>query len=183
MTTTTLSPADFEKALKLACLRAVARVKYHDPYAHGDRSAVRDGALIGDIADEAGISIPMARRRLQALQAEGKVIRDDRRGGSTAWWLVGLADTHRIAAPAVVSPVAAPARQAFTAPIPARQHWSEVLGVERDCNTSEGGRAYEAKREQLLNSDALDAPSELKRLDAAYTALCTEHGVQIPVSP
>lgn len=178
MTTTTLSPADFEKALKLACLRALARVKYHDPFTHGDRSAVRDGALIGDIADEAGISIPMARRRLQALQAEGKVIRDDRRGGSTAWWLVGLADTQRIAVPAAVAPVAAPARQAFTAPIPARQHWSDTLGVPRDASTSEVREGLQIALAAVSDTD-LDAPRQRQRIEDAFSNYCAEYGIEI----
>jgi DnaJ-domain-containing protein 1 len=177
MTTTTLSPADFEKALKLACLRAVARVKYHDPFTHGDRSAVRDGALIGDIADEAGISIHMARRRLQALQAEGKVIRDDRRGGSTAWWLVGLADTHRIAVPAVVAPVAAPARQALTTAAPAqREQWWKVLGVARDASTSEVREAFRDCMNGVPDYD-LDADQQRQRIRAAYNARLTEDGI------
>jgi hypothetical protein len=84
---TTITPEQFEKAVTRACLRAAARRTREEPFRGGDITAVVYSPVISEIADEADLSIPQTRRRLQALQLEGKVLRDDRRGGSTAWWL------------------------------------------------------------------------------------------------
>ncbi|SEO64168.1 FaeA-like protein [Luteibacter sp. UNC138MFCol5.1] len=170
--------ADFEHALKRACLRAVARASRYEPLRGGDITAVVYGPLIGEIADEADLSVPQTRRRLQALQREGKVIRDDRRGGSTAWWLVGLAEAPRAAAGTPAPAPAAP-HQTVTATVPARQHWSDVLGVARDCSTRDATRAYRLELARLLESDDLEAPNDLMRLKEAYSACCREHEIQI----
>lgn len=176
MTTVTISPENFEKALKVACLRAASQWAREEPYRGGDQTAVRYGPLISDIADEADLSIPQTRRRLQAVQLSGKVIRDDHRGGSTAWWLVGLADAQRVLAPAVAAPAPAPARQAFTAPVLTRQHWSDVLGVARDASTSEVREARE-RALAAVNEFDLDAAQQRERIQSAYTARLTEDGI------
>ncbi len=188
MTSAHLVTPEFEQALKRACLRAVARAARHDPLRGGDATAVLHGPLISEIADEADLSLPQARRRLQALQRDGKVIRDDRRGGSTAWWLVGLAGdqapsaTVKQAAPVTMTLSAAtPAqkasidglRQALT---PARQHWSDVLGVPRDCSTSEMREAW-AQALAAVNENDLDAEQQRRRINEARSQRETEDGM------
>ncbi|UPG86812.1 hypothetical protein L2Y94_05510 [Luteibacter aegosomatis] len=174
----TISHAEFEKALTRACLRSAALHASSDPLRAGDRTAVQYGALLKDIADEADLSVPQTRRRLQALQLDGKVIRDDRRGGSTAWWLVGLADAQRPVVPAAVAAVAPPVRQAFTAPAAARQHWSDILGVPRDCSTSEARTAFQSAVAALDEADP-DYPNQVRRVKEAISACCREHEIQI----
>lgn len=184
-----ISPADFEKAVARACLRAVAKWAREEPLRGGDLTAVRYGPLIGEIADEADLSIPQTRRRLQALQRDGRMLRDDRRGGSTAWWLVGLAAEQRTT-PAVTvemngcttqaqaTRIAAHAiRQAVTpVAIPARQHWSDVLGVPRDCSTSDARQAFTAALGAVPEHD-LDAEQQRQRIRDAYNARLTEDGI------
>jgi hypothetical protein len=188
MTSAHLVTPEFEQALKRACLRAVARAARHDPLRSGDVTAVLHGPLISEIADEADLSLPQARRRLQALQRDGKVIRDDRRGGSTAWWLVGLACDQAPSAPvkqaapmAITLSAATPAqkasidglRQALT---PARQHWSDVLGVARDCSTSEARDAFRERLAAVPEHD-LDADQQRQRIRDAFDARLIEDGI------
>lgn len=182
---------EFEKAMTRACLRAVSRAARYEPMRGGDQTAVQYGPLIGEIADEADLSVPQTRRRLQALQAEGKVIRDDRRGGSTAWWLVGLAETQ---SPTSIAPPPYPStapilehdrvvhdavRQAFKAPGAApRQHWSDVLGVTRDCSTSEARAAFATAVAALDEADP-EYHNQLRVVRAAIDACCREHEIQV----
>lgn len=170
---------EFERALARASIRAIDKAQRHDPLRAGDTSAVMYGPLIGEIADEADLSVPQTRRRLIAMHADGKVIRDDRRGGSTAWWPVGLADTQRqpVAAPVAtpVSPVAVPPRQTLT---PRRQHWADVLGVPRDCSTSEARPAIRAALDGLDPTHP-DYPAQRQLVHDAVDACCREHEIQI----
>jgi hypothetical protein len=184
MTDNTITQEQFEKALARACLREIAKWSREDPLRGGDQTAVRYGALIGQIADEADLTVSQTRRRLLAMYREGKVLRDDRRGGSTAWWPVGLAGQQMTGpAPALygVPPVAArPAqRQAVTPAAPAkRQHWSDVLGVPRDCSTSEARAAFRAAVAALDEADP-DYPNQSRRVRDAIDACCCEHEIQI----
>ncbi len=182
MTIAAISSAEFEKAVARACMRAVARNAREEPLRAGDLTAVRYGPVISEIADEADLSIPQTRRRLQALQRDGRLLRDDRRGGSTAWWLVGLAAEHR--APAAAAPVVAAspapvaaARQTFTTSS-ARQHWSDVLGVPRDCSTSEARAAFQSAFAALDQADP-DYPNQSRRVRDAIDACCRDHEIQI----
>lgn len=179
---TTITQEQFEKALARACLREIAKWSREDPLRGGDQTAVRYGALIGQIADEADLTVSQTRRRLLAMYREGKVLRDDRRGGSTAWWPVGLAGQQMTGpAPALygVPPVAAQPvqRQALTPSAPAqRQHWSEVLGVARDCSTSEARDAFRERLAAVPEHD-LDAEQQRQRIRDAYNARLTEDGI------
>lgn len=193
---TTISPEDFEKAVKRACLRSIAIHVGSDPLRAGDRTAVQYGALLKDIADEADLSESQTRRQLRKLQEGGKAIRDDRRGGSTAWWLVGLADelkgpdpVRAPAAPAVlhrhpechavpataVDSVAA-ARQALT---PKRDNWWEVLGVNQDDSFRECTAAYREALARLLADESPEAPALIDRLKGAYDGAAKAHEVQV----
>jgi hypothetical protein len=190
---TTISPEDFEKAVKRACLRSIAHYVSSDPLRAGDRTAVQFGALLRDIADEADVSIPQARRQMRALQEAGKVIRDDRRGGSTAWWLVGLAAELKgpdpmcaprqgvtaapVNAPAVhATPSPAAARQALT---PQRDNWWEVLGVNQDDSFRECTAAYSEAHARLLADESPEAPALIERLRTAYDGAAKAHEVQV----
>lgn len=170
---------EFERALARASIRAIDKAQRYDPLRGGDQTAVQYGAMIGEIADEADLSVPQTRRRLQALQAAGKVIRDDTRGGSTAWWPVGLAEAQRqpVAAAAAppVSSVPVPPRQTLT---PRRQHWADVLGVPRDCSTSEARPAI-AKALADLDPAHPDYPAQRQLVHDAVDACCREHDIQI----
>ena len=200
---------EFETALKRACLRAVSRAARYEPMRGGDQTAVQYGPLIGEIADEADLSVSQTRRRLQALQAEGKVIRDDRRGGSTAWWLVGLIERPCAPPegcpnnwPSSGSPSAAPTlpvtestnaactaqeqaarssaytfHKTLTHPaVTAREHWSDVLGVARDCSTSDARTAFRAAM-AAVNEVDLDAVQQRKRIHMAYSDRLKEDGI------
>jgi hypothetical protein len=189
-----LSPTAFEKALTVACMRAIG----HAPIAVADCNdelACAFGATVKAIAKQSKLSVPQTRRRLQAMHLAGTLLRYDREGGSTTWWPVGLADLHK---PVLVVPVnaaavrlqhveqraPAPGRQAFTPSAPVqRQHWSEVLGVERDCSTGDATRAYRAELSRLnehleVYADP-DVAAAIKTLKDAYSALCREHEIQI----
>lgn len=193
-----LSTTAFEKALTVACLRAIG----HAPIAIADCNdalASAFGATVKAVAKQSKLSVPQTRRRLQAMHLAGTLLRYDREGGSTTWWPVGLTALHRpvevvgaaqsapravLAARHVLPTPTQPIRQAFTPSAPARrQHWSEVLGVERDCSTGEATRAYRAELSRLntrlvdeADPEALEA---IKRLKEAYSALCREHEIQI----
>lgn len=188
----TISSDEFEKALTRACLRAIAKNAREEPLRVGDLTAVRYGPLIDEIADEADLSIPQTRRRLQALQRNGRLMRDDRRGGSTAWWLVGLAAEQspkpavKQAVPMTITLAATTQqqraaitglRQTFTAPT-ARQHWSDVLGVPRDCSTSEARQAFTDAVAALNQADP-DYPNQNRRVRDAIDACCRDHEIQI----
>jgi hypothetical protein len=192
MTATTITPEQFEKAVARACLRAAARRTRDEPFRGGDRTAVVYGPVISEIADEADLSIPQTRRRLQALQRDGRLMRDDRRGGSTAWWLVGLAAEHapkpavKQAVPMTITLSGSAAkdqapmtalRQTFTGPT-ARQHWSDVLGVPRDCATSEARAAFQSAVAALDQADP-DYPNQSRRVRDAIDACCRDHEIQI----
>jgi len=190
-----MSTTAFEKALTVACLRAIG----HAPIAIADCNdtlACAFGATVKAIAKQSKLSVPQTRRRLQAMHLAGTLLRYDREGGSTTWWPVGLAALHKSAAvpaaPVVASPVSSSqhagaalyARQAFTPQAPAqRQHWGEVLGVARDCSTGEATRAYRAELSRLnkhleVYADP-DVAAAIKTLKDAYSALCREHEIQI----
>lgn len=190
--TTTIDTTEFEKAVTRACLRAIARRAAEEPLRGGDRTAVIYGPLIGEIADEADLSIPQTRRRLQALQRDGRLLRDDRRGGSTAWWLVGLAAEQspkpavKQAVPMTITLAATTQqqraaitglRQTFTGSA-ARQHWSDVLGVPRDCSTSEARAAFQSAFAALDQADP-DYPNQSRRVRDAIDACCRDHEIQI----
>lgn len=186
MTTSAITPAEFEKFLRLACVQCAARAALHptiNPFTHGDEFAVRYGPFLVDVAKLAGISIPQARRRMKALQDDGRVLRDDVAGGRTRWWLAGLSAELRptplpVAAPVVhATPSPATARQGVTpAPVPVRQHWSDVLGVPRDCSTTD---VREAFVDRLASVDPLDldAEQQRQRIRDAYNARLTEDGI------
>ncbi|MGF6492804.1 hypothetical protein ABIE56_000961 [Luteibacter sp. 621] len=193
MTSTTVSPEDFEKALKRACLRSIALHVGSDPLRAGDRTAVQYGALLKDIADEADLSGSQTRRQLRKMAEAGKVIRDDRRGGSTAWWLVGLAAELKgsdpvcaprqgvtavsTSAPAVhATPLPATTRQAQT---PQRDNWWEVLGVNKDDSFRECTAAYEEIHARLLGDEGPEAPALIARLKVAYDGAAKAHEVQV----
>ncbi|NID06612.1 hypothetical protein HBF26_17085 [Luteibacter jiangsuensis] len=188
--TTTITPEEFEKALARACMKAANRWMIVDPFRCGDRTAVLTGPHLDEVAREAGLSVPQARRRMQKLQEAGKVLRHDTRGGSTCWWLVGLAPSPAAAPPAPISlppfvptvhatpsPSTAP-RQGVTAPAPgpARQHWSDVLGVARDCSTSEAREAFQSALAAVDDLD-LDAEQQRQRIRDAYNARLVEDGI------
>lgn len=171
--TTTIDTTEFEKAFRLECVqRAATRGLVHptiNPFTHGDEFAVRYGPFLVDIAKRAGCSIPMARRRMKALQDNGRVLRDDTAGGRTCWWLAGLSAELRPAAPSAPTPVVTPSRQTVTsAAIPVRQHWSDVLGVPRDASTSEVRKARD-RALSVVNAHDLDAPAQRERIRAAYS--------------
>lgn len=181
--TTTITQEQFEKAIARACLREIAKWSREDPLRGGDQTAVRYGALIGQIADEADLTVSQTRRRLLAMYREGKVLRDDRRGGSTAWWPVGLAEKQAPAPSPAPSPAQqlvaylTHARQGLTPGLPAqRQHWSDVLGVARDCSTSEARDAFRARLAAVPEHD-LDAEQQRQRIRDAYNARLTEDGI------
>lgn len=188
--TTTISPEDFEKAVKRVCVRSVARYARFSTLLGSDITAVMTcGALLRDIADEADLSVPQARRQMRALQDAGKVIRDDRRGGSTAWWLVGLAAELKGPEPVRASislPPLAPAVHATPSPETARQpltpkrdNWWEVLGVNQDDSFRECTAAYREAHARLLTDESPEAPALIDRLKAAYDRAAKAHEVQV----
>ena len=170
----------FEKAVARTCLRHIATYLSLNPFVRGDDSAVRYGAFTREIAIEAGLSVPQTRRRLLGLCSKGAMLREDTAGGSTRWWPVGLAATQLPAAPGPIASGAtaqAPPRQAFTPPPPpARQHWSDILGVARDCSTSEARAAFKFTLAAVNELD-LDAEQQRKRIRDAYNARLTEDGI------
>lgn len=178
MTTSTITPADFEKAVRLACVHCAASDTVHptiNPFTHGDEFAVRYGPFLVDIAKLANVTIPMARRRMKVLQDDGRVLRDDAAGGRTRWWLAGLSAELRPVAPVASPP--APVRQTLTtAGVPVRQHWSDVLGVARDCSTSDARQAFTAALAAVPEHD-LDAEQQRQRIRDAYNARLTEDGI------
>ena len=187
---------DFEKALKRACLRSIALHVGSDPLRAGDRTAVQYGALMKDIADEADLSESQTRRQLRKLKEAGKVIRDDRRGGSTAWWLVGLAAELKgpdpvcaprqgmtnapISLPPFVPAVHATPTPATRQPLtPQRENWWEVLGVNKDDSFRECTTAYREAHARLLADTGPEAPALIDRLKAAYDGAAKAHEVQV----
>ncbi|NII53545.1 hypothetical protein [Luteibacter sp. SG786] len=189
--TTTITPEEFEKALARACMKAANRSMILEPFRCGDRTAVLTGANLREIAGEAGLSVPQARRRIEKLLKDAKVLRHDTTGGCTRWWLVGLAPSPAAAPAAPISlppfvpavhatpsPATAP-RQGVTpptAPVPARQHWSDVLGVARDCSTSEAREAFKSALAAVDDLD-LDADQQRQRIRDAYNARLVEDGI------
>lgn len=181
MTTCTISPEDFEKAFRLECVhQASARGTVHptiNPFTHGDDFAVRYGPFLIDIAKRAGCSVHQARRRMRVLQDEGRVLRDDVDGGRTRWWLAGMSAELRPSAPQAPVTAPTPLRQTLThVAVPSRQHWSDVLGVARDCSTSEAREAFEFALAQVNDLD-LDAEMQRKRIRDAYNTRLTEDGI------
>lgn len=186
-----LSTTAFDKALTIACMRAIghAPVAIRDCY---DALAVAFGATVKAIAKQSKLSVPQTRLRLQAMHLAGTLLRYDREGGSTTWWPVGLAALHKpaIVVPANVAAAAvrlqhaeqrptAPGRQAFTpAPPAARQHWSDVLGVPYDCSTSEARAAFQSAIAALDQADP-DYPNQSRRVRDAIDACCRDHEIQI----
>jgi hypothetical protein len=183
MTTATITPAEFEKAVRLACVQRATRYASMYPtlpiFVHGDQHAVRYGPFLREIAAAAGVSVPMARRRMRKLESQGRVLRDDREGGCTSWWLVGLTAELR---PEPIAPASPPVvqRQTLThsTPVPARQHWSDVLGVPRDCSTSEARAAFQSAVAALDQADP-DYPNQSRRVRDAIDACCRDHEIQI----
>lgn len=169
----TIIPAEFEKALTVACVQRATRYTTMYPgisiIAHGDEHAVRYGPFLREIATAAGISVSMAKRRMRELYAYGRVLRYDRAGGCTSWWLVGLADalTPAPADLAPPTPQTGAARYGFT-PVPGRQHWGDVLGVPRDASTSEVREARD-RALSAVNDVDLDAHAQRERIRAAYS--------------
>lgn len=175
---TTATPTEFEKAVRLACLKSATRDTMHptiNPFTHGDEFAVRYGPFLVDIAKLADVTIPMARRRMKVLQDDGRVLRDDAAGGRTRWWLAGLSAELRPVAPVAAPP--APVRQTLTThPVPARQHWSAVLKLPRDCSTSDARQAFTDRLKAVPEHD-LDAEQQRQRIRDAYNARLTEDGI------
>jgi hypothetical protein len=181
--TVTIDTAEFEKAFRLECVqRAATRGQVHptiNPFTHGDEFAVRYGPFLVNIAKRAGCSIPMARRRMKVLQDDGRVLRDDAAGGRTRWWLAGLSAELRPSEPAAPVSVVTPSRQTVTSvAVPARQHWSDVLGVPRDCSTSEARAAFQSAVAALDQADP-DYPNQSRRVRDAIDACCRDHEIQI----
>jgi hypothetical protein len=166
----------FEKAVARACLREANRYISLEPFRKGDDSAVTYGAFLPAIAAEAGLSIPQTRRRMRELLVAGRAMRNDTAGGSTRWWLAGLASSQK---PEASAPTRSEkeTRQAVTTPS-ARIHWSEVLGVERDCSTREARAAFASAMAALNEADP-DYPNQRKRVHEAIDACCREHEIQI----
>lgn len=181
---TTITPEEFEKALARACMRSANQMMKWDPFRKGDETAVQYGAFVEEVAGEAGISIPQVRRRLSALQDAGKVLRWNRRGGPTTWWLVGLAPapSPQAPTPSLLTPALkmhttpSPDIAVTTAVLPLRQHWSDVLGVARDCSTSEARDAFRERLAAVPEHD-LDAEQQRQRIRDAYNARLTEDGI------
>jgi hypothetical protein len=113
---------------------------------------------------------------MRELLITGRAMRNDTAGGSTRWWLAGLASTHKSDMPVQARP-GAEVRQAVMAQ-PARVHWSEVLGVERDCSTREARAAFASAMAALNEADP-DYPNQRKRVHEAIDACCREHEIQI----
>lgn len=192
MTTSTITPAEFEKALARACMKAANHWMTLDPFRCGDMTAVLTGPHLRAIATEAALSVPQARRHMQKLLDAGRALRHDTTGGCTRWWLVGLAPqtparqvippacnwVHPPSAPTVhATPSPATSRQGVTpAPVPVRQHWSDVLGVPRDCSTSDARQAFTAALAAVPEHD-LDAEQQRQRIRDAYNARLTEDGI------
>jgi hypothetical protein len=148
-----------------------------DPFRAGDVSAVLHGAFLNAIAAEAGISIPQARRRMRQLQVDGRAMRSDTAGGCTRWWLAGLAPRSTASLPKT-SPTAAREHRALTPAVSTNQHWSSVLGVARDCSTSEARAAF-ARARAALDDSSPDYPNQRQRIHDAIDACCREHEIQI----
>ncbi len=186
MTTSTITPAEFEKAVARACMKAANQYLGVEPFRCGDASAVLCGAKLADIAREAGLSIPQTRRRMRVLRDQGKVITDETSGSWTRWWLVGLAaqvpaiskPCKWVPPPAVhATPSPATARQGVTpAPVPLREPWWKVLGVARDSSTSEVRQAFKDCMDGVPDYD-LDAEQQRQRIRDAYNARLTEDGI------
>jgi hypothetical protein len=192
----TITPADFEKAVARACMKAAHRSMILEPFRCGDRTAVLTGAHLRAIASEAAVSVPKARRRMQKLLDAGKALRHDTTGGCTRWWLVGLAPAatppvlpasvgaplpmyHPECVPKVhATPSLATARQGVTTPpsVPVREPWWKVLGVARDCSTSEVRQAFKDCMDGVPEYD-LDAERQRQRIRDAYNARLTEDGI------
>lgn len=169
--------AEFEKAVARACIRAAAPHSRLNPFSRGDESAVRYGAFLIDIAAEAKLSITRARRRMNWLESQGRLLRDDSAGGRTRWWLIGLAATQRqpAQAPAAIATRRAVTRHAATTRPP---HWADVLGVPRDCCTSKARAAFRTAIEALDEADP-EYPNKSRRVRDAIDACCREHEIQI----
>jgi hypothetical protein len=193
MTSATITPAEFEKALARACMKAANQYLGVEPFRCGDASAVLCGAKLADIAREAGLSIPQTRRRMRLLRDQGKVITDETSGSWTRWWLVGLAAQaparqviptacNWTAQPSATSLQATPSpattRQGVTAPaaLPVREPWWKVLGVARDCSTSEVRQAFKDCMDGVPEYD-LDAEQQRQRIRDAYNTRLTEDGI------
>jgi hypothetical protein len=188
MTTSTITPAEFEKAVARACMKAAHRSMILEPFRCGDRTAVLTGAHLRAIAGEAAVSVPQARRRMQKLLDAGKALRHDTTGGCTRWWLVGLAPsptptTQPISIPPYVpavhaTPSPATARQGVTntPAVPVREPWWKVLGVARDSSTSEVRQAFKDCMDGVPEYD-LDAEQQRQRIRDAYNARLTEDGI------
>ena len=187
--TTTFTPEEFEKALARACMKAANQYLGVDPFRCGDASAVLCGAKLHDIAAEAGLSKPQARRRLRKLRDQGKVITDETSGSWTRWWLVGLAEAAlrvtaavKHATPMTITVAASTPEQKASidalrqAVTPTRQHWSDVLGVARDCSTSEAREAFQSALAAVDDLD-LDAEQQRQRINDAYSQRLNEDGL------
>ncbi|AND69522.1 hypothetical protein ATSB10_20680 [Dyella thiooxydans] len=65
----------------------------------------------------------------------------------------------------------------ITAETPPDRHWSEILGVPRDCSTTEARAAYRELHAALLADDTTE-PEQLTELNRAYDLCCREHEMQ-----
>lgn len=58
------------------------------------------------------------------------------------------------------------------------EHWSDVLGVDRNCSTTEARAAFKVLRSKH-HPDKTGGDSEMfKKVSKAYSDACVEHGVQ-----
>lgn len=62
-------------------------------------------------------------------------------------------------------------------PPPPDRHWSEILGVPRDCSTAEARAAYREQHAALLADDTTE-PAQINELNRAYDLCCREHEIQ-----
>lgn len=57
------------------------------------------------------------------------------------------------------------------------RHWSEILGVPRDCSTTAARAAYREQHAALL-ADETTEPGQITELNRAFDLCCREHEVQ-----
>lgn len=62
-------------------------------------------------------------------------------------------------------------------PPPLDRHWSEILGVPRDCSTAEARGAYRTLHAHLMADDTTE-PEQIAELNRAFDLCCREHEVQ-----
>ncbi|MCK4842770.1 MAG: hypothetical protein KAT04_12960 [Methylococcales bacterium] len=81
-----------ETIKKLCTNSANKQSEYRGFYLKSDEIALSGiGVFNRDIASELKISMEKCRRELRKLEIENKLISKETAGGSTRWWVVGLA--------------------------------------------------------------------------------------------